>query len=317
VSTHTLGLSDQILTIGSCFADSIGSRLEQNKINCCVNPFGVLYNPLSIHKAIRYSIFQESAARHTYVQHEGICLNYDFHSEISALHQEELEKRITQTVGATHYALSNASFIILTYGTAWGYERTDTGEVVANCHKQPTHLFQKRLLSPKEIIRSFEELCVNLKKFNPRIRIILTVSPVRHLKDTLELNAVSKATLRLVCHTLQAQFDDVEYFPAYEIVTDDLRDYRFYKVDMIHPTEQAEDYIWEMFIQRYGDQSLKNFLKEWKSIQAAVHHRPFHPGTTAHQKFLRQTLQRLEELKSIVNVEEEITRLNAQLTHDH
>ncbi|HEY9005214.1 GSCFA domain-containing protein [Ohtaekwangia sp.] len=313
VSTHTISLSDRIATLGSCFADAIGSRMSRSKMQTLANPFGVLYNPVSMHRALRYSIFNETVPDHTFLTHHDVFLNYDFHSEISALSKTVLQHQLINTIGATHHFLKDAQWLLLTYGTAWVYERADTGEIVANCHKQPASQFRKSLLSHNQIVASFEEMYTGLKALNPAIRIILTVSPVRHIKDTLELNSVSKSILRVACHTLQEAYLDVVYFPAYEIQLDDLRDYRFYKSDMLHPTEQAEDYIWEQFAARYFDVRLKDFIERWKGIQQALHHKPFHPASAAHQKFLRDTLQKLEELKSWVNVDEEIATLRSQL----
>ncbi|HEY9047773.1 MAG TPA: GSCFA domain-containing protein [Ohtaekwangia sp.] len=313
VSTHTISLSDRIITLGSCFADAIGSRMVYSKMQALANPFGVLYNPVSMHRALRYSIFNETVADHTFLTHHDVFLSYDFHSEISALQKTDLQHRLTNTIGATHHFLKDAQWILLTYGTAWVYERMDTGEIVANCHKQPAAQFRKTLLSHDLIVESFQDIYNEIKAFNPAIRIILTVSPVRHLKDTLELNSVSKSILRVACHTLQESYLDVVYFPAYEIQLDDLRDYRFYKSDMLHPTEQAEEYIWEQFATRYFDAPLKDFIERWRNIQQALHHKPFHPTSSAHQNFLKDTLRRLEELKPLVNVDEEIAALQRQL----
>ena len=164
-----------------------------------------------------------------------------------------------------------------------------------------------------KILESFDETYRAVKIFNSDIRIIITVSPVRHLKDTLELNSVSKSILRLTCHTLTELYDDVEYFPAYEILLDDLRDYRFYSSDLIHPTSDAIDYIWKKFIAHYFDLETKIFLEEWEEITKALTHKPFQPTSQAHQDFLKETLKRLHELKLKVNVEEEIKSINAQI----
>ncbi len=313
VSTHTISLSDKILTLGSCFADAIGSRLIRSKVQTLANPFGVLYNPHSIHRLLQYAVFNEPVPEHTFLKHHDIYLNYDFHSELSALQKEALQHTLCNMIGSTHHFLKDAQWLFITYGTAWVYEREDTGEVVANCHKQPASQFQKSLLTHEQIIQSFDTIYKSLKEFNPDIRIILTVSPVRHIKDTLELNSVSKSILRVACHSLQETYNDVEYFPAYELQLDDLRDYRFYKADMIHPSHEAEDYIWEQFAFRYFDAPLKDFLDKWKTIQQALAHKPFHPTSDAHQKFLKDTLKKLEELKSRVNVDEEIAFVKAQL----
>jgi hypothetical protein len=313
VSTHTVSLSEKILTLGSCFADAIGSRLTRFKTQTLANPFGVVYNPHSIHRIIQYSVFNETVPEHLYLKHQDIYLHYDFHSEISSLDKENLQHKLNNTIGSTHHFLKDARWLLITYGTAWVYERSDTGEVVANCHKQPASQFQKSLLTQKKIIESFEGMYKALKEFNPEIRIILTVSPVRHIKDTLELNSVSKSILRVACHTIQETFPDVEYFPAYEMQLDDLRDYRFYKSDMIHPSEEAEGYIWDQFSARYFDSNLKNFIEKWKPIRQALAHKPFHPTSAAHQKFLRDTLKKMDELKSMVNIEEEIAFVKSQL----
>lgn len=309
-----MGISDKILTIGSCFADVIGTRLISSKLAALSNPFGVLYNPYSIHKALRYAIFNETPAPHTFLKQLDVFLNYDFHSEISSLHQDKLQSHLKEVVGASHYFLNNAQWLIITFGTSWVYERNDTGEIVANCHKVPGTLFSKSLLTQKKIIESFEKFHKELTVVNSGIKIILTVSPVRHIKDTLELNSVSKSILRTSCFTLAEEYRDVEYFPAYEMMMDDLRDYRFYKSDMIHPSEVAEEYIWEKFGERYFTPELKDFVHQWNDIQHALAHRPFHPSSVAHQSFLKGILKKLEELKPLVNVEEEIARVKAKLS---
>lgn len=313
VSTHTLAITSQILSLGSCFADSIGSRLAALKLTTLPNPFGTLYNPLSMHKALDYAARATPIPAHTYLQHDDIHLNYDFHSELSALTHDTLAHRLQHQMETVHAFLQQTDYLLLTYGSAWAYTRRDTGEVVANCHKQPAALFDKTLLTAEAIVASFESTLTTLRAQHPNLRVILTVSPVRHIKDTLVLNSVSKSVLRVACHTLQERLDYVEYFPAFEIMLDDLRDYRFYKADLLHPTAEAEAYIWQQFKARYFDNALQAFAEKWASIQQALTHRPFHPASQAHQKFLRDTLRRLEELKSFVDVEKEINTLKLQL----
>lgn len=308
-----MSLASPVITIGSCFADLIGNRLQSFKMRSLANPFGTVYNPDAIHKALRYAVFNEPPPAHTFLQNGDIHLNYDFHSELSSLTRPALESQLTEIIGMTHSFLKDASWLMITYGTAWVYTRNDTGELVSNCHKMPGTLFTKSLLSQKHILESFQRFYQDVKTFNPALRIILTVSPVRHLKDTLELNSVSKSVLRLSCHTLAEQFPDVEYFPAYEMLLDDLRDYRFYKPDMIHPSAEAEDYIWEHFTQRYASAPLKEFIKKWRSIQAALHHKPFHPASAGHQIFLKEMIKKLEELSHLVSVEKELESLRSQL----
>jgi hypothetical protein len=312
-SSHKMGISDRILTIGSCFADAIGTRLNSSRLKVLANPFGNLYNPQSIHKAIRYALYNELPPAHTFLERDGICFNYDFHSEVSSANQHSLAGKLKDITGTTHYHLAAAEWIIITYGTAWVYERKETGEVVANCHKIPSNHFTKSLLTQQEITDSFGKLYNELKQFNAKIKIIVTVSPVRHIKDTLELNSVSKAVLRTACHEATGLFPDVSYFPSYEIMLDDLRDYRFYKADMIHPSDVAEDYIWEKFGESYFAPGLKTFLAQWKEIQQAINHRPFHASSHAHQTFLKETLKRLESLKETINVEDEVALIKSQI----
>jgi len=202
---------------------------------------------------------------------------------------------------------------MITYGTAWVYRRKDNASIVANCHKQPASSFDKSLLSVDEVMASFQDFYQQLKAINPKVNIILTVSPVRHLKDTIPLNAVSKSVLRLACHQLSERFSDLYYFPAFEIVTDDLRDYRFYKADMIHPSKEAETYIWAKFVEVFGTEDFIQFIPRWEEILTAFAHKPFYPETEAHQRFLGQLLQKLKHLQSLVNVDFEVKSVQNQI----
>jgi hypothetical protein len=312
-SATPITLKNPILTAGSCFADAIGMRLHEHKFSVAVNPFGVIYNPVSIHKAILYAVNNQTPTDHSYLQNQGIFLNYDFHSILSGSQKAELVSKLAATVGSLHYFLANVSKIMITYGTAWVYERKETGEIVANCHKMPAQQFEKRLLSEKEIVDSFDLFYKTIRQYNPEVHFILTVSPVRHIKDTLELNSVSKAILRAACHKA-ASYEGVEYFPGFEIMIDDLRDYRFYKSDMLHPSVVAEDYIWEKFGEKYFDDDTKAFIKKWDEILSAIAHRPFHPASPGHQAFLKDVLRKLTDLKVTVDVDEEIQKIKTQIT---
>jgi len=312
-SSTQVDLHDPIITIGSCFADTMGRQLHENKFKVLPNPFGVTYNPHAIHTLLQYALHNQVVPEHTYLENNGIHLNYQLHTALSALKKADLEKKIAALTGSVHYFLKDSRWLIITYGTAWVYSRNDTGEIVANCHKMPSSLFTKELLTQKRMLDSFEEFYTKLKAFNKNINILLTVSPVRHIKDTLELNSVSKSVLRLGCHTLAEQHDDVHYFPAYELLVDDLRDYRFYKSDLIHPSEDAEAYIWEKFSAAWFNEPTQNFLEKWDKIKNALNHKAFHPSTPAHQAFLKNLLLQLEQINTQVSVQEEITIVKAQL----
>jgi hypothetical protein len=312
-SPSKIALNHRILTLGSCFSDAIGARLQQNKFAVSTNPFGVIYNPASIHAVVQSAIRNQTPDASRFVQNDDVHLHFDLHSSFSDIDKPRLEESIRDAFAHANEFIRNTSWILITYGTAWVFTHRDTGRIVANCHKQPARSFDKSLLAVDQIVQSFGAMYQDLKTFNPRANIVLTVSPVRHIKDTLQLNSVSKSILRIACHEIGSQFSGVEYFPAYEIMMDDLRDYRFYKSDMIHPTEQAEDYIWNAFTHQYMDSGALDFIQQWRSIYPALTHRPFHPASSGHQIFLRQTLHKLEQLKGVINVHSEIQSIRNQL----
>lgn len=314
-ASFNISHTDRCLTIGSCFADHLGALLQKNKFLVSINPFGTSYNPISIHKVLTYALGNQMPEPETFGELNETYFNYDFHSSFSSLQKPLLEKNIAGSILQSHEFLKSARVLMITYGTSWVYERTDNGEIVSNCHKVPANHFTKKLLTQKRILESFEDFYKQLQSFNPNIRIILTLSPVRHLKDSLELNAVSKSILRLSCHTLSEMFPNVEYFPAYEIVLDDLRDYRFYDRDMLHPSPDAIEYIWKIFRERYFEASTKKFVEKWNGVMKAMEHRPFQPDALSHQKFLKELMRQLEELKKEVNVDKEISEVRKRLSH--
>ncbi|MFZ5973226.1 MAG: GSCFA domain-containing protein [Bacteroidota bacterium] len=302
-----------VVTAGSCFADHIGSRLKDTKFPCLANPFGVAYSPVAIHNNLLAALRGTAPAAQGYLQQEEGWKHFQFHSRWWAATQQELQTALTKTLTETASFLASADVVLLTYGTAWVYKHRATEQLVANCHKMPAKEFDKLLLSPAQIIESFGVWHQALRSVRPHVRIILTVSPVRHIKDTLELNQVSKAALRLACHYITQQFSNTEYFPAYELLMDDLRDYRFYDRDLIHPSGTAIDYIWQKFSERYFDRYTQQRIEKINAIRQALAHRPFQPHAAAHQKFLRELLKQLEELKAEVNMEEEITSVQSQI----
>jgi len=313
VEKATFSLQDKIFTTGSCFAEAIGSRLQAARVDTLNNPFGTTYNPYSIHKNLRQAILKRPPDPDSYLQSEDIHLNFDYHSALSSMSKMSLAKLFEDKLDTSHEQLKRAQWLLITYGTSWVYRLKQSGAIVSNCHKQPAALFEKSLLSQKDFIESFDAFYQELKVLNPDIKIITTVSPVRHIKDTIELNSVSKSILRLSCHTISEQYANVWYFPAFEIMMDDLRDYRFYQADMLHPTAEAEDYIWKHFMDRFASDTFKQFYPKWRTIQMALNHRPFHPQSNGHQIFLRDTVRKLEELSALVNVEKEIAMLTSQL----
>jgi GSCFA family len=310
-SKHKISLNTKILTFGSCFADVVGNQLKDNKLEVDINPFGTLFNPLSIFKILSPTYIQ--ADERLYVQNPEAWVHYDFHSQFSGNTEEELSNTLIDKIAKTQSSRLEAQSLILTFGTSFIYKLLQPQTYVANCHKMPKSLFEKELLSVKDICKSFAILYKELKEINPNLRIILTVSPVRHTKDGMAENQVSKSILRAACHYLTTDYQDVEYFPSYEIMMDDLRDYRFYKSDMIHPNEVAEQYIFDRFSETYFDDNLKDFIKTWQPIRKALHHRPFNEKSASYQQFLRKLLEDLEGISELVNVEEEVNEVREKL----
>ena len=310
ISGEKISLSTPLMTIGSCFSDHIGERLVQNKFDTLSNPFGVIFNPISIHKLLNIAAKNHPIDPENWLQSQEIYLHYDVHSQLGNVNQQDAKDNINYAINTAYHQLQKAKWLIITWGTAIVYERKDTGEVVANCHKVPNNQFIKRILSSNEIVTSFETMLSNLP---PNLNILLTVSPVRHLKETLELNSVSKSTLRIACHQLANKHNRVKYFPAYELILDDLRDYRFYKSDMLHPDEDAIDYVWYKFLQTYFDKSTLDFIQKWKKITAAINHKPFNEHSDVHQRFIKSTIKTITELNTVVDVTTEINYLEQQL----
>jgi len=307
------GLKDRFLTMGSCFAEVMGRKLQHYKLGTQVNPFGTIFNPLSVCKLLQQSLTPAQEFTGELVERDGYWYAYDLHSNFTATSRAQLSQNIQQLFRQTHTYLAQADVLVLTFGTAVAYVHQESRQVVANCHKIPQRYFVKRVISITEMLEAFRSLYPALRQLNPNLRILLTVSPVRHLKETLELNSMSKSSLRVFCHEIIRELPAASYFPAYEIMLDDLRDYRFYKADMIHPSEVAEDYIWEKFKQAYFEPKFQKFTQEWDQLQQALQHRPFQPESAAHQAFLRNLLTRLEKLPPLVDCTTEIELVKNQL----
>lgn len=312
-SSWNLQVRDTVVTLGSCFATAIGKRLLDNKFHALVNPFGTTYHPLALDRLLNYVLTKQLPHPSTYVRRNETWYNYDFHSSFFGETEGQLTEQIKKQIGQAREFLNQAHALILTYGTAFLYEIAESGRSVANCHRMPPAFFRRRLVSAEEITRSFQGTLATLRSINPRLQIILTVSPVRHVKDTLPMNSVSKSILRVACHQMQETEQGVAYFPSYELVMDDLRDYRFYQSDLIHLTPLAEDYLWKKFCDTYCAEDTLRFMEQWQALQQALSHRPFHPLSNEHQEFVRRTIENLKGLQGLVDVDKEIASLQAQL----
>lgn len=310
-----ISLGQGILTLGSCFAEVIGQQLRQNKATVLVNPFGTVFNPLSCHALLKRIITQETKElEQGLLERQGQWFHYDFHSSFTASQPEALLQQLEEAIRGAHAFLGHTQHLLLTWGTAFVYERQDTGHAVSNCHKVAQKQFTKRLLTVPEIERDLEDTLNLLQTRFPEIHVILTVSPVRHLKDTLPLNSVSKSTLRLAAHLAQEHKEAVSYFPAYELLLDDLRDYRFYSTDLLHPSQMAETYIWQKFVDTYLNAGFQQFIQEWQQIKQDLNHRPFAPESPSHQQFLQRLEAKLHHLSPRIDVTQELAQVRGQFT---
>ncbi|UXP31324.1 GSCFA domain-containing protein [Reichenbachiella agarivorans] len=301
----------KILTLGSCFAQEMGERLTVNKFDVLVNPYGVIFNPLSIFHALKDSMVHPDG----YVVRDGMTCHFDYHFDLRAESRDTLQTMIQNRNEQVQTRLKEADWLVLTFGSAHVYELKSTGQVVANCHKVSQANFDKRLLGLPEMKAAFDSLLQSLRVINPTLKIVLTVSPVRHIKDGMEEDQLSKSLLRVFCATL-IKDSSIYYFPSYEIMMDDLRDYRFYKEDLIHPNKQAEDYIWNCFRQVAFNAETQNLIQKWQNVLMAMQHRPFNPSSTEYQLFLQSAMKKLEELSGDLDIAQEKVWFMKQLSQE-
>jgi len=299
------------LAIGSCFVENIGGWLLKVKFNLQTNPFGITYNPISISKQLTLLSNMETYPEAQLFLHNEFWQSFDHHSRFSGMNKNTVLSTINKSFLAAKTQLNNVNYLLITFGTANIYTHKKSNQVVSNCHKLPNNEFSKKRLTVKEIMAAWEPILQKFSDMPPLVNIIFTVSPVRHLRDGILENQRSKATLLLAIDNLVTKFDNCHYFPAYEIVIDDLRDYRFYDKDMIHPNEVAIDYIKEKFAATYFDENCKSIVDEIVAVQNAVGHKAFWPESEGHKAFVRQTLEKIEGLvdKYGFDFEEEVESL--------
>lgn len=294
---NLIDYNSNILLLGSCFSENIGDKLAYFKLQNCQNPFGILFHP----KAIEQFITDVSNTK-TFTKDDLIYVNeryhsFDAHSSLSNVDEHIVLNNLNSQIKSTAKFLKNTSHVLITLGTAWVYRFIEKNRIVANCHKIPQKKFQKEILSIQEITESLATIVALIKKINPKITLLFTVSPIRHLKDGFVENTQSKSHLISAIHTIIKSKKNTHYFPSFEIMMDELRDYRFYKEDMVHPNATAINYIWERFMYAWVSEKIYPILKEIDTIQKASLHKPFYPKSEAHQKFLKNIAQKKEEIK--------------------
>ena len=292
----TIDYSSQLFLLGSCFSQNIGEKLKHYKFQELQNPFGILFHPLAIEKLIQRAVQQD-----VYVENDVFNINeqwhcFDAHSELSNLFKEKLISDLNFAGERTLVQLKKASHVIITFGTAWVYRNTSSKQVVANCHKVPQSNFTKELLGVEDVKESLKRTIELVHSVNPAVQFIFTVSPVRHLKDGFVQNQLSKAHLISAIHQV-IDTDKISYFPSYEIMMDELRDYRFYVKDMVHPNEMAVDYIWEKFCEVWIDDSVSDTMTKVDEIERGLRHRAFNPNGMAHQNFLTSLRGKIAYIK--------------------
>ena len=282
--------SDSVVLLGSCFSDNIGAKMHGAFIRATVNPMGTLYNPLSIARGVSMLIAGQPIAGKDLFMQGGVWNSYDFHSRHSLPDKQATINRMNHQIEAGHNALKQASLLTVTLGTALVYRLRSTGEVVANCHKVPGHEFTRQMVTVADAAHALDEMLKQIHEFNPELRVILTVSPIRHIADGLDTNSLSKALLRVAIQdVLSSHRDYCDYFPAFEIMMDDLRDYRFYSSDMVHPSDMAVEYIWQAFQATYLDDRSALAVARCERIHKRLQHRPMSANRETVERFHSDT----------------------------
>ena len=291
---------DKLMMLGSCFSEYMGEKFSQVKFQVDLNPFGVIYNPLSLAKSLKRLLVEKPYSEEDLFEKQGVWGSFDHHSRFSATSPGEALAMMNRRLELSRVFLKEAGYLFVTFGTAWVFERKATGEIVSNCHKFPASGFKRFRLTPGEIVEVYRDALPALWNFNPGLKVILTVSPIRHLKDGAHENQLSKSVLLLAADRLVTGYgpEHCAYFPSYEIVMDELRDYRFYAPDLVHLSQVAVDHLWDKFSSAMiAEDSLRLSKNVMKVVKAGMH-RPFHPKSAAWNDFL---LNNLNEINALTN----------------
>jgi hypothetical protein len=293
---NTIDHHSRILLIGSCFSDHVSARLSRSGFDILANPHGILFNPESIKNAILDCLTTRTYSTSDLLFNGEQWVSLAHHGKFSDPDPEVTINRINKNIKQARDFLEQCSHLIVTLGTSWVYRKRKENRIVANCHKIPQREFEKELLTAEQILGGLTEMITQVREVNSSIRFIFTVSPVRHLRDGIVENTLSKARLHEAVAEL-TQEDTVHYFPSYEIMMDDLRDYRFYESDMIHPNKTAIDYIWEKFSDAWVKPSCKDLMKRVESVYRSLEHRPLNPRSGRHEEFMQKIEKEIEEIE--------------------
>ncbi|MDO5524134.1 MAG: GSCFA domain-containing protein [Bacteroidia bacterium] len=305
--------STRMMLLGSCFSENIGNKLTENKFRVKINPFGIVYNPLSAATVVKRLLSQKNFNETDLVFHNHVYQSFLHHGSFSHPDKTKCLQNISDAFDNAAEFIAKTDVFLITFGTAYIYKLKSTGEVAANCHKFPADTFARERLTVEEIVKEWSEVIGTILAANPEARFIFTVSPIRHWKDGAHENQISKSILHLAIDRLREVFSSIiSYFPAYEILLDELRDYRFFAEDMMHPSSTAIEYIWERFGETYFSKETAALNVEWQQIRRALNHRPLNENTESYRHFLHQTRQKLINFQADypqINCEQEIKAL--------
>lgn len=312
----SIDYSNKILMLGSCFSTNIGCRLESLKFQTNTNPFGVIYNPASIAQSLNILLEKECFTLNELNYNNGLWYSYYHHSAFSNTEKEICLDGINKSLHKAKLHLSETDIVFLTLGTAWAFRNKQTGQIVANCHKVPASEFDRVYLNPSEVTETLSTVIKNLLKLNTQIKVIFTVSPIRHWKDGAIENMRSKSTLLLSIKEIEEEFQNIYYFPVYEVFMDEMRDYRFYASDMLHPSDFSIDYVWEKFTNTFFESNTRELVNEVGKLLKSFAHRPVNAKGDAYGKFIEQLKKRVYDIQkrnSFLDFSEELAETNKNI----
>ncbi|MGB0430652.1 MAG: GSCFA domain-containing protein [Bacteroidia bacterium] len=286
-----------IVLLGSCFSNSIGQKLVSHRFKSAINPHGIVFNPYSLSNIIINSINGNTVNQSLFTEQNGVFKSFEYHSDIKSNSTEELTQKIAVANVKLSIALKKADVVFITLGTSWVYKLISNNQIVANCHKVAPSAFEKTLLSITEIITALGQINNTLNQVNPNTKIVFTISPIRHIKDGIVQNQISKSYLIAAVHQFIANKNNCFYFPSYELMMDDLRDYRFFEQDLVHPNSFAIEYIWQKFGKAFFNESTKDLNKKITKLNTALNHRLLGNSKSEKQKFIDKSLGLCSELE--------------------
>lgn len=298
-SDFPIDYHSKLLFLGSCFSENIGEKFNYYKFQTTVNPFGIIFNSVSLEKLIKRIVEKNYFTEKDIFNYNNLWHCYEVHSELSNTNKEVFLDNLNSIIDSTNQQITKLSHCFITLGTSWVYRNNESNEIVANCHKVPQKQFTKELLSISQTEESLQNIVSLIHSVNPNCNFIFTVSPVRHIKDGFTENTLSKAHLIAAIHqTITHHPSPIIYFPAFEIMMDELRDYRFYAEDMLHPNQTAVNYIWEKFVDSTVSEESKSLMIEIENIQKSLAHKPFNPNSESHQKFINQLNSKIKAVQN-------------------